>query len=295
MRVKEALNRIVSILKSAELPEPREDAILLLAKVLDTSTSRLPILWGDKLSGERFQKLTELAKRRLKREPVQFILGSWEFLDLDLIVSPAALIPRPETEEWVSKLISLIDSAFTQPQFYFADIGTGTGAIGLAVGKHFPEARGWLCDISESALALAGENLRRYPEMQSRINLLRQSGLSAFADNSLDLIVTNPPYISSIEIPDLMPEVRDYEPKIALDGGESGLEIIEPIIKQACYVLKENGILALEHGYLQRRAIFEISLPGLNLIEAGKDFAGLDRYIFWRKELFRSVTMDCRQ
>ena len=156
---------------------------------------------------------------------MQYILGEWSFLDFDVSVGSGALIPRPETEEVFMAAAKTIENTAFSDSFKFADIGTGTGILGIALARKFAGASGFLVDISSDALQVAASNLHRFPELTSRIELINADLLSAFGIQQLHVILSNPPYVNSADIAHLMPEVSKFEPHLALDGGQSGAVI----------------------------------------------------------------------
>ncbi|OQA08144.1 MAG: 50S ribosomal protein L3 glutamine methyltransferase [bacterium ADurb.Bin374] len=166
----------------------------------------------------------------------------------------------------------------------FADIGTGTGIIGLTLAAWFHDACGWLVDLSPDALHWAGKNIMNYIDVRERVGRFRGDLSDALKADSLDLLVSNPPYIDQDDMPGLMPDVRDWEPRLALDGGAGGLEPFRRLLADAARVLKPGGWFAVEHGHGQRKRILELPAPGLGLLEAYDDAAGLERCIVWRRE-----------
>ena len=191
--------------------------------------------------------------RRLRHEPIQYITGHHEFYGLNLQVTPAVLIPRPETEHLVEAVLNLLP---TDQPLKIADIGTGSGAIAITLALHLPQADIAALDISAEALAIAQQNADTH-YAADRIRFL-QSDLLADLDpeaGTFDAIVSNPPYVASSDRNTLHPQVRDYEPPTALFAGESGLDIYRRLIPQARKALKPGGLLALEIGHGQQSAI----------------------------------------
>lgn len=285
MTVREALRRLVDRLTAAGLEETRLEASLLVAFVLGLDHRRLPLLQDHPVTPPEWDRLDSLGRRRESHEPLQYLLGEWPFLDLTLEVHPAALIPRPETEDWVDRLLrDLLPRHLGRDRVrWFADLGTGTGAIGLALARGLPTARGVLCDLSREALGLAARNLDRYPDLAGRLFLACGDLASILAGETVDLIAANPPYIDSGDLPGLMPEVRDHEPILALDGGTGGVVQIARLLADAGRVLRPGGLLILEHGHGQRPHLLTLPTPHLSFLEAGNDAAGLERFLVWRK------------
>ena len=276
--VKDVINEAVAILESSNIEDAKHNANLLVARLLGVSYTRLPICWAERISEDFCQKLSLMLSRRCANEPLQYILGEWSFLDFDVNVAPGVLIPRPETEEVFLAAVDAIKAYKIPENFHFADIGTGTGILGIAMATYFPKADGCLVDISDNALAIAKSNLERYPEIISRTKLVKSDLLEAFSPDSLDIIISNPPYIDSDEVKTLMPEVVNHEPHLALDGGPGGLVLIDKLLKQAESVLKTNGLFIFEHGHGQRKEIEKLLTASWNIIKEGNDFAGNERY-----------------
>ncbi len=254
----------------------------MAAAILAVDIGQLPLHWQENAGADFVGRLDEMVRRRCLHEPLQYILRSWSFLDMTLVARPGALIPRPETEEVfmaAAKAVEESVSAGRIPQnFRFADVGTGTGALGLAMARRFAEAHGLLVDISEAALAVATENLCVYKDAYKRIGAVQSSLLEAVRPASLHVIISNPPYVNRGDIAALMPEVSEYEPLLALDGGTSGLDLIELLIVQSVEKLLPGGLLIFEHGHGQRAAIKELIGNGWSSWQAGNDLSGRERY-----------------
>lgn len=276
--IKEILNQGINYLDKAGIEDSRHNANLIAAKVLNLDYRKLPFHWQETATSKFCETFLEHIVRRSKNEPLQYILGEWSFLDLEVCVEPGALIPRPETEEVFLAAEEAINKHKLPLNFRFADIGTGTGILGLAMLSRFPEAHGELVDISDEALAIAEKNTKRYPELAPKLKLIKSNLLEAFLPNSLDVIISNPPYIDRDEIKSLMPEVLEHEPKLALDGGSQGLEIIKDLIEQSEIKLKNSGLLIFEHGHGQRSKIRNLLSNKWKILKKGDDFAGKERY-----------------
>ncbi len=282
MLIKEILNSAKEQLEKAGVDSPGLDSEYLAAFVLNISRSQLPLMWREQAKEPFIKRFSGLLERRIAREPLQYILSSWGFMDFDISVGPGVLIPRPETEELVEKVTSILKQK-GYSRFKFADIGTGPGTIGIAISKCFPESFGILSDISFEALKFAQKNAEDC-KVGKRVAILQQGLLGALVANEFDLIISNPPYIDTAEMPDLMPEVRDYEPWLALDGGIAGLELIHKLIPQAEKSLKSNGILAIEHGHGQRSDIVKFASDfSFKILVEGTDLFKNERYLIWEK------------
>jgi release factor glutamine methyltransferase len=193
--------------------------------------------------------------RRMLHEPIQYITGWQEFYGLLLQVTPAVLIPRPETEHLIEAVLKHLRA---DAPLKIADIGTGSGAIAIALAVSLPQAEITALDISTEALAVASANAREH-KVANRIKFLHSDLLSAIAhEGSFDAVVSNPPYVPEVDRDTLHPQVRDHEPAIALFSGETGMDIYRRLIPQAHNALKPTGLLALEIGHGQREAIAEL-------------------------------------
>lgn len=238
-------------------------------------------MWNE-LPGDKFEEeFSRLIQRRSQHEPLQYILGSWSFLDFSVKTSSGALIPRPETEEVFLAAVRQIEAMKLPEDFVFADVCTGTGVLGIAMARTFPQAIGWLSDISPEALKVATENLKfSDADLSDRINLVRADLLEAFLPESMNVIVANPPYVNSGDMSGLMPEVKEFEPALALDGGVNGLDFIEKLLFQASLCLKSNGLLVFEHGHGQRSDIYALLAEHdeFKVLCAGDDLCGRERY-----------------
>jgi release factor glutamine methyltransferase len=214
--------------------------------------------------------------RRLHHEPIQYITGQQEFYGLLLNVTPAVLIPRPETEHLVEAVLKL--SPKDRP-LKIADIGTGSGAIAIALAVHLPDAEITAVDISAEALALAAANARQH-NVADRIRFLQSDLLSALDDEAeaFDAIVSNPPYVAETDRATLHPQVRDHEPAAALFAGETGLDIYRRLVPEAHNALKSNGLLALEIGYSQHQALMDL-LANWREISFIKDLQSVPRVV----------------
>lgn len=251
----------------------------MVCEILKVSAGRLPTLWNSPVDYSFINSLNAMIARRCNHEPLQYIVGNWSFLDFNIVVRSGSLIPRPETEEVFVAAAKAIKKCNLPDNFSFIDVCTGTGVLGIATARRFPDSSGWLADISEAALKTAFENLTKQSSLAGRLELIQADLLQTFADASVELVISNPPYIDSGEMKFLMPEVRDFEPHLALDGGESGLDIIQKLLMQASRVLKHGGLLIFEHGHGQQSKIKEMLNPEIwELIEAGIDLQGRERF-----------------
>ncbi len=226
---------------------------------------------------ETEQKINELAQRRLKGEPLAYILGHWEFYGMDLLVTPDVLIPRPDTEIIAERAIEIARGSGEHARVL--DLCCGTGCIGLAVAKHAPNCRVVLADISEDALAVARKNLTR-THLGRQITTFRADALQQPPEMIWDfnLIVCNPPYIRSADMAGLDASVRDYEPALALDGGADGLEFYRKVAANWRSAMRSTCILLFEVGYDQADDVERILAEnGYRNIRRHKDAFGVWR------------------
>ena len=232
------------------------DAELLLLHTLQIPRVTLIAHSSRELSASQRTAYETSIARRLRHEPVQYITGRQEFYGLTLKVTPVVLIPRPETEHLVEAVLQRLPA--NQP-LKIADIGTGSGAIAIALAAHLPQAAITALDISPDALAVAESNAREH-NLSDRIRFLQSDLLSALDHEAgtFDAIVSNPPYVAETDRPTLHPQVRDHEPAVALFAGETGLDIYRRLIPQAQNALKPNSLLAIEIGHDQQNAIASV-------------------------------------
>jgi release factor glutamine methyltransferase len=216
-----------------------------------------------------------LVARRAAREPVAYITGQQEFWGLSLDVSPAVLIPRPETELIVEAALERFADR-TQP-LAVADACTGSGCLAVALAAELPHATVVATDISQVALDVARRNSERH-RMDGRIRFIRTNVLDG-VDGTFDLIVGNPPYVRTVDRPALQPEVRDFEPPVALFGGETGMDIVATLVGQAVGRLRHQGYLMFEFGFGQEVAVEELieKTEGLTFIGLCRDLQGIAR------------------
>ncbi len=275
MTLKEWLRKGETRLRAGPHPErARLDAELLLRHLLKLERAALLVRWKEVLDGKESAHLQELLQRRLAGEPIQYITGEAEFYGLPLRVSRDVLIPRPETEHVVEKAVALA-RGFSRPRI--VDVGTGSGAIALALAHQLPQAGVTAIDVSEAALEIAQENARRNG-LSDRIRFTRGDLLAPVAGEQFDVIVSNPPYVATSERDTLDVEVRGYEPPIALFAGEDGLSIHRRLIWQARDVLVSGGFIVLEIGYNQGDAVGALLLAeGFECVEFAPDLQGIPR------------------
>lgn len=259
----------------AELPDAATDARVLLSGVLDISPTLFIADPARALTADEADRIERAVERRLRREPVHRILGWREFFGLELGLSEATLEPRPDTEILVEKALYYLQRK-AKPRF--VDFGTGTGAIALALLSACPDAQGVGVDLSEEALSTARANADRLG-LGDRFSTVHSDWAEGVA-GAFDLIVSNPPYIASAVVAGLSPEVRLYDPALALDGGTDGLDAYRALASQCGSLLAPHGIIALEIGYDQRASVTDIfEKQGFMLLEAARDLGNNDRVL----------------
>jgi release factor glutamine methyltransferase len=247
--IKELLSVSIDYLKEKHIDSPRLTAEVLLAFQLNLNRVKLYLNLDLPLNDSEVSGYRELIRRRVQREPLQYITGVQEFWSLDFQVDPRVLIPRPETELLVEEAKERIKDApgTGGDPFRILDLGTGSGALAVTLAKEIQGARIWATDISPEAIELARLNAERH-NISDRIEFCQGDLWHALNDSNItfDFIVSNPPYVSADEYDDLQPEVRDYEPRLALDGREQGLYYIQKIIEGCTNFLNPGGWLLLE-------------------------------------------------
>jgi len=260
-------------LKDGPHPErARRDADVLLMHTRKKSRAWLMAHGDELLSDELFLSYTELLERRRRGEPIQYITGETEFYGLPFRVTPEVLIPRPETEHLVEKVIELA-ARFEQPRI--VDVGTGSGAIAVALAHEWLSAVITAIDLSSSALAIARENAKRN---EVDLRFLDGDLLAPVAGECFEIVVSNPPYVPSGDRATLSVEVREYEPALALFAGDDGLDVYRRLIPAAFGALVPGGYVALEIGYGQSKAITELlAKAGFEQIEFVPDLQGIPR------------------
>jgi len=276
---REWLRKYTSIFQQAGIDEAAGEAMALLCHALRLGKVEIFSQPERTLTGEQLSLLDSLTARRLRREPSSYITEHREFYGLNLFVDPRVLIPRPETEVLVEAAIEFGRSwvASNLRHMLAADIGTGSGAIAIALAAHIPQAQVYAVDISPGALDVATLNVRRHG-LADRITPV-QGNLLEQINHKLDLIVANLPYIPSRELAGLQPEIYLHEPVLSLDGGDSGTAVIEAMLRQAPGRIAPGGALFLEIGAGQGERLIPIvrdALPGSG-IELVQDLAGIDR------------------
>jgi release factor glutamine methyltransferase len=272
--------------KRNNLESSRIDAEILLAQTLDCRRIDLYLRYDQPLNAHELARFKALIKRRLNREPVAYIVGTKEFWSLQFAVTPAVLIPRPDTECLVEIALKHLPAPTVPQPARILELGVGSGAVVISLAHERPDCRFWASDRSWKALELARDNARSN-HVDHLIRFWTGDWLAPMGPRSayFDVILSNPPYIPSRAIEQLAPEIRCFEPVAALDGGPDGLHEIGLIIAEAHYQLKPGGFLLLEIGFDQRPGIEALTNDRADY-EAPrfhKDYGGHDRVVVLRK------------
>ncbi len=242
MRLKEALISGIERLTAAHVGSPRMNAEVLLLFTLSCDRTHLYAYPERDFTPEEFTRYDEALSQRAHGVPSQYITGHQEFWGMDLVVAPAVLIPRPETEHLIETVVPLAQKIHN-PRI--VDVGTGSGAIALALAKELPNAEIHATDISSAVLEIAKANAARH-QLEGRIHFHQADLLAGFRDAEFDFVVSNPPYVGESEADQVQLEVRKFEPRSAVFAGLTGLEVIQRLVPQAHAILKPGGWLVME-------------------------------------------------
>jgi release factor glutamine methyltransferase len=283
--IKTAINNASLLLREAGVESNRLDANILLCHLLGKSREYIFMKASEILEAGIIDKFNELIKRRVNKEPIAYIIGKKEFWGLDFIVNRDTLIPRPDSETIVqavldkAKAIAINSGKYLQLlDIKLADIGTGSGCIIISVIKNLPSASGIAVDINVNALKIAKENSLANG-VSKQIEFIESNWLDNI-DNKFDIIVSNPPYISQADFVDLMEDVKNYEPKIALVSGSDGMDSYRYIASQAKEKLVNNGFVILEIGQGQSEQVSDIFIKqGFVIEDIRNDLSGIARCI----------------
>jgi release factor glutamine methyltransferase len=271
-----AWNAAKDRLKNVQIDQPAIDARLLLEVAADVTRTDIITDPYRVLTEAQMATLDDFLNRRARREPVSHIIGRKGFWKILLQVNKNVLTPRPETEVIVDEVLKAFPEAMA---FNMLDLGVGSGTILLAVLAERPAAKGLGVDVSEEALAVARENAANL-DLAGRVALLRGDWTNGLGDESFDLVVSNPPYIATHVIETLEPEVRDHEPRLALDGGPDGLDAYRYLAGEILRVLKPGAMFAVEIGYDQSEAVETLfKQAGAQNVRTIKDLSVNDRVV----------------
>jgi release factor glutamine methyltransferase len=268
-------------LRKAGVPESRREAGSLLAYVIEKDRTFLITHAEDPIHDIELETFRESVRRRASGEPLQYITGKQDFYGREFQVSPAVLIPRPETELLVESTLSL-----TPANSSICDVGTGSGCIAITLLCERPDIRGVAIDVSDAALDIARRNAEAF-RVTDRLNFLRSDCFDSLTPDSalFDLIVSNPPYVAADVIPTLQREVKDHEPLVALSPGTDGLSIIRRLMIEAPRFLRKDGFLLLEIGFDQSEAVRNLAeIQTWELIDIKSDLQNIPRIVVLRNK-----------
>lgn len=293
MNVLETCREITLILKQNGIDSAQKEAELLVRHGLEITALEM-YRDNQDLTGDQIQKLREIAGRRTNREPMQYIFGHEVFLDLKLLVGPGVLIPRPETEFMAERAIDAVKRYTVQrshnasSSFSVLDLCTGSGCLALSLAKEFHRAAVYGTDSSETALEYARKNagLNGIRNVHFLKGAYFHPVKRVLSPVMFDVIVSNPPYVRTQDIDWLQPEIRDWEPRVALDGGQDGLDVYREIIPEAGGYLRQGGVIMLEVGKGQGRYVAELcASAGFTQTEILCDLSGIERIVQakWKK------------
>ena len=252
MKIFETIKLGSNLLRKSEISSHILDSEILLSNVLSKTREKILVNLDQKINQKNILKFKKYIERRSKNEPIAYILEEKEFWSKKFIVNKDTLIPRPETELLVEKLVKL----FKGKKISILDIGTGSGCIILSLLSNLEKSVGLGVDVSNKAILIANKNAKRH-ELSNRVKFLNKSFESIFS-KKFDLIVSNPPYIETKNIKNLSEDIKRFEPIIALDGGKDGLDLIKKVIYKSKRILKIKGTLALEIGNEQIKKVSKL-------------------------------------
>ncbi len=280
LTVIEVIKRTTDFFEKKQIESARLTAELIIAHYLELDRMQLYLQFERPLEEKELENIRPLVKRRGQGEPLQYILGRAPFMDLVLKVDQRALIPRPETEQLVERICEV----YADSPRSFIDLGTGSGAIVLALAQAFPDIEGLAVDNSQDALNLAKENAE-LNGLLKRIRFIESDWFSSIAESEVfDLVVANPPYLTENEWKTAAVEVRSYEPREALIAADEGCEDLKKILKESFTRLSDGGRVFLETGIDQHAQLQSFGLEcGYAKIESFQDWSGRDRFIVAQK------------
>lgn len=287
MVINELLTFGLKILNKEEFNNPSLEVRLILSKLLNVDKSYIYSYGERDVPKDIEDKFIRMVRKRAEGYPIQYILGEKEFMGLEFYLEDGVLIPRPDTEILVEYVIQFINRNYGEKEINILDLGIGSGAISLSIAKYCPKTHVYGVDIGETPIKVANVNKERFS--LSNVEFLQGDLFEPIYNlnmkNKFHIIVSNPPYIPKDEIEELQREVKSFEPRLALDGGNDGLEFYRKITKDARDFLVNNGLLIYEIGYNQGCAVSNIlDKEGYINFNILKDLQGLDRVVMgtWR-------------
>lgn len=274
-------------LRSSQVDQERRTAGVLLSHVLGFDRTQLLTRSEEQIAGPDYDAYLRLVARRAAGEPQQYITGHQEFCGLDFLVTPSVLIPRPETEFLIERVIELVIDFPGEQDRLIVDIGTGSGCIAISLARHLPQARVVATDISSGALEVARANAVRHG-VQNRIQFIEGDALEPLSrfklEGAVDVLASNPPYVEEATSELVQREVREWEPHTALFAGADGLDFYRRLLPDAPHYLKPGGYLVCEIGYRQLDAILRlIDSSEFEFVDVTRDLQGWPRTLAMRK------------
>ncbi len=284
MQLKQAIDSAYQRFLENDVPSPRLNAELLMMFVLGRDRAHLYAHPERELTADEQSRYEEVVAERSRGCPTQYITGHQEFWGLDLIVSPAVLIPRPETEHVVETVLELMQESYrgSPRKLKIVDVGTGSGCIVLALASELPQIEAHACDISEEALEMARINSIRLG-MGGRVLFRKSDLLGVYAGEKFDFVVSNPPYVGESEADKVQRQVREFEPKMAVFSGQEGTDIYRRLIPQAYEALQPGGWFVAEIGFSTEAKVKEL-LPDWAEVRVTADLQGIPRVVAARKK-----------
>jgi release factor glutamine methyltransferase len=300
VKLRQALHSAIAQLEAAEVEEPRQHAEVLVFHVLHCDRAHLFAHPERELTPAEQSQYEQLVARRAAGEPLQYLTGHQEFWKADFLVTPAVLIPRPETEHLIEEVLALIQlgaqagnaalPVADARRLKLIDVGTGSGAIAITLARELPEAEVHAVDLSPEALQIARLNAERLvtENLGTRVHFARSDVLTSIVrDASFDFVVSNPPYVGRDEADNVQDVVKHYEPPMAVFAGDDGLDVIRRLIPQAWEALRPGGWLLIEIGYTQSDAV-RVLLGDWHNVHTVADLAGIPRVMVARKMIART-------
>lgn len=268
--IKSIIEKGSEILKSEDIESHRIDSRILLGKVLNISLEQIILKYDHNIDSKLTNEFMRLIARRAKREPIAYIIGKKEFYGMEFIVNKNVLIPRPDSEILVDTVLKIFDK---NSEIKILEFGVGSGCLLITILKHMKNSSGVAVDIQEGAIEVATKNHKSLG-IENDIDFVLKDWNEFESDEKFDLIISNPPYITTQEMLELQDDVKKYEPKVALEAGKDGLDAyrsLAPVIRK---FLKQNGIVALEFGESQSEGVQKIMLEsGFVVISISKDLS----------------------
>ena len=283
MQLKQAVDSAYQLFIGNDVPSPRLNAELLMQFVLGCERAYLYAHPERELTADEQSRYDEVIRERARGCPTQYITGHQEFWGLDLLVSPAVLIPRPETEHVVETVLELVkEYPFSGPgRLRMVDVGTGSGCIALALASELPHAEIHACDISDEALEIARINAARLA-LGGKVLFRKSDLLDVYAGEQFDFVISNPPYVGEAEADKVQRQVREFEPLIAVFSGHEGMDIYHRLIPQARDHLHPGGWFVAEIGFSEEAKVRAL-LAGWGEIQVTPDLQGIPRVVAARK------------